>query len=376
MMQFRSIAVACILSGVGALSSFSQNASDQLTIGDPAPDLTYSKWIKGTPVKSVRDNDKIFVVEFWATWCGPCIAAMPHLSELAKKYKKQAIFIGANVWEKTGDQPYESSLPKVEKFVKGSGERMSYNVIADNNAQDLVNNWLRPAGIQGIPSTFVVRDGKITWIGHPMHLDSILGLVVTGQFDMAQFKKEYDRKLNASARSRAQRKAFLDSVRNYVKEREFDSAFAMLARNVGDTVQLFRNRMEKLDLLLDYFPESEAIAWARQLNKDSLYIVSTSLAIVEKDSLSRESYLYAVEGLRDYLRQNEFPDIIYSRIAKAYYKAGDHQQAVENQQIAVDVAKREIDNPGFRGRIFDYTIAEYEDDLKKYKAAIKSPARD
>jgi thiol-disulfide isomerase/thioredoxin len=52
-----------------------------LTGRDPAPPLKVSKWLKGEEVKRFEPG-KVYVVEFWATWCGPCIAFMPHLAEL------------------------------------------------------------------------------------------------------------------------------------------------------------------------------------------------------------------------------------------------------------------------------------------------------
>ncbi|WP_437918099.1 TlpA family protein disulfide reductase [Sphingobacterium sp. LRF_L2] len=62
----------------------SAQLSDDFVVGDPAPPIRYSKWLKGTPVENY-EKGHIYVIECWATWCGPCIAAMPHLSELAKK---------------------------------------------------------------------------------------------------------------------------------------------------------------------------------------------------------------------------------------------------------------------------------------------------
>ena len=67
--------------------------STSLNIGDPAPPLRVKEWLKGMPLREY-ERGKVYVLEFWATWCVPCRAAMPHLSELARKYRDEVTVIG------------------------------------------------------------------------------------------------------------------------------------------------------------------------------------------------------------------------------------------------------------------------------------------
>src|SRR6266568_1760611 len=58
--------------------------------GDLAPALTVTKWLQGRPVPKFEPGG-VYVVEFWATWCGPCIAFMPHLAELQARYRDNGL---------------------------------------------------------------------------------------------------------------------------------------------------------------------------------------------------------------------------------------------------------------------------------------------
>ena len=79
-------------------------APKALNIGDPAPVLDISNWVKGSPVKFEKDH--AYVVEFWATWCGPCRINIPKLTALQARYPANKLtVIGVSI-----DQPGPETL--------------------------------------------------------------------------------------------------------------------------------------------------------------------------------------------------------------------------------------------------------------------------
>lgn len=89
-------AVFCCL-GIFVEDSFAIASVGGPAIGDVPPPLTLAKTIQGPPATEMsweRFKGKVVVLEFWATWCGPCVAAMPHLNELVEQFtNKPVVFI-------------------------------------------------------------------------------------------------------------------------------------------------------------------------------------------------------------------------------------------------------------------------------------------
>src|SRR3569833_317608 len=108
---------------IAVITHAQSDQSPLLIIGDPAPPLRVREWLKGTPVQSL-EKGKVYVVEFWATWCIPCIAGMPHLSDLARKYKDNVTVIGIDIYESKA-RPVKSDK-KVKAFVDSFGNLMDF----------------------------------------------------------------------------------------------------------------------------------------------------------------------------------------------------------------------------------------------------------
>ncbi len=204
MIRIRPLGIALAISTFAVAAGMGQT----LNIGDDAPTLEGTKWFNGDALDLAGAKGKnVVVVEFWATWCGPCIASMPHLTELQKEYAdKGVIIIGV-----TRPDP-NNALEKVEEFVGKNTDKMGYRVAFDGN-ETTFKGYMTAAGQNGIPTSFIVdRDGRIAWIGHPMNMDQPLAEIVAGTHDLQRaravkgletYASQLQRKLDFEGAARA-----------------------------------------------------------------------------------------------------------------------------------------------------------------------------
>ena len=158
-------------------SAENQKTSEaKLKVGDPAPPLKVTKWLYGEKVKSLEPG-QVYVVEFWATWCGPCLQMMPHLGDLQEEYRSKGVTMIGFTCEASDREE------KVAKFVEKRGAKLGYTFAfaKDSETNDA---YMKASGQNGIPCSFVVdKEGKIAYIGHPLFLDVVLPKVLDGTWD-------------------------------------------------------------------------------------------------------------------------------------------------------------------------------------------------
>jgi len=342
MMRYALTGVIVLL----ALSGWAQT----LNVGDPAPTLPVAKWVKGQPVKQF-EKGKVYVVEFWATWCGPCRQTIPHLTKLAEKYKDKVTIIGVSVWERTDANDPNAHIQRVEKFVQEMGDKMNYVVAVDGVEGVIAKNWMEAAGQDGIPTAFVIdQQQRIVWIGHPMDkLDEVLDKVLAGTFD---WKAEAERQKRLREQMEALQKDYTEYAQ-LMRQRKYEDALAKLDAMIPKYTEFPTLKLLRFETLLRV-DEKQAYAYALQLAqgdfKDDAQVLNELAWTIVSDEtdppLKSPDYQVAITIARRAVELTKEKDAaILDTLAYAYFKSGDVQNALKYQKMAVDLAEKDPSMP-------------------------------
>jgi thiol-disulfide isomerase/thioredoxin len=134
-------ALLLVLGGCGTVQF-----EDESRVGSKAPEFTLPD-LDGRPVSLSKYQGKVVILDFWASWCAPCVAELPVFQDLQEKYgDKGFAMLGVNVSDEN---------PDVASFLRSKSIRYT-NLVGDQRIQDLYGP------ISGFPTTFIIdRDGTI-----------------------------------------------------------------------------------------------------------------------------------------------------------------------------------------------------------------------
>jgi thiol-disulfide isomerase/thioredoxin len=200
------------LSALAVAFAQESSAVEAVSIGQAVPPLEVEHWVQVSdldargryePITQPKPGT-VYVVDFWATWCVPCIAAMDKVSSLQEQYADKGVrFVGIT----------EESLPLVVRFLRspvqgGEGAkqrtqfdraRFTLGVDADGSTAQM----LLPEAVRGIRPQAAIIDGEgtLVWVGLPRaeELPGILDAVLDGTWDAQAYAARFERELARQA---------------------------------------------------------------------------------------------------------------------------------------------------------------------------------
>jgi len=100
--------------------------------------------------------------------------------------------IAVDIWEKDS--------PSIDAFVNKAEHKMDYNIAYSGEQDGMAATWMAASGSKGVPTTFIVKDRIIQWIGHPIDLEKTLDEVIAGTFNVHKAQEAFRQALIQAAK--------------------------------------------------------------------------------------------------------------------------------------------------------------------------------
>ena len=347
-----------------AEESLDKPGTKSLTVGADAPKIDIENWIStaGGKFEPITDFEagKVYVIEFWATWCGPCKAGMPHLADLQEQYADQGVMV-IGVSDEKLDKVTEflaSEVPTKDEAATPQtyGKLTSAYCLASDPDRSVLNDYFRAAGQTGIPCALVVgKDAKVEWVGHPGKMDEVLEQVVADSWDREAFAVKFksaqlDKKLKAAVNDAVNQgdvdgmALLIDKLKNLEVGDEFSAT-------VDKHIQTLEGVMEAKALTGDPDAAIAKIA-AGELSYRGMNTLATELIKSGSNGEVVSAELASALGKALDVKLADVPDrganllVLPSklgRVAELYYLGGDIDQAIAIAEKSMDIQDKNIE---------------------------------
>ena len=287
-------------------------------------------WLQGEAITEYK-KDTLYIFEFWATWCGPCIKAMPHMEELYQAFKghKELEIVSINVMDRTPRK-------KLLKFLKKRKVNVTYKLAADDIKNGPVQKfWLEPLDQRGIPHVIAVRNGELIWRGHPNTLNKkLLTALLSKDFKskivMQKKKKNLLDELRKTILNDARSKKYSEVKAGFKKLAKFDKAkISQTFRRCFNSYVSGKNEAEAQDLA-EFIVQNHAT--------DAMTLVHVTYAVLNTEGLLKRENAFALSCANKVLELKKNDPIGLELKAQALFNMGKIEAAIALQKRAIELS--------------------------------------